>query len=221
MNLISVNVGRPRPLSGGKTTGRTGIHKLPAREATPIAVGGLDGDTICDVENHGGLDQAVYVYGVPDYAWWSAKLGETLEPGTFGENLTIGELESSALMIGDYLCIGALRLQVTAPRIPCSTLAERMRDPGFVRRFRDAERPGVYCRVLRGGTVRAGDRVVLERYVGDTISAVELFRAYFAATLSEGELRRHLIAPIALRARRDTEAKLWKRRDQTRQAEST
>ena len=221
MELVSVNVGRPRPVTGGKKTGRTGIHKLPTREAIQIGAGGLVGDTICDVENHGGPDQAVYVYGVPDYAWWSAELGDRLEPGTFGENLTIDELASSELMIGDYLCIGAVRLQVTAPRIPCSTLAARMGDPGFVRRFRDAERPGVYCRVLKEGTVRAGDRVVLERYVGDTIPVVELFRTYFAPASSEAELRRHLIAPVALRARRDIETKLRKVGEHSRQAEST
>src|SRR5262245_40425462 len=113
MQLISVNVGRARPMSRGKTARETGIHKRPRQEPIQIAVGGLAGDTICDVRHHGGPDQAVYVYGVTDYAWWSAELGEVLEPGTFGENLTIGELESSKLRVGDSLCIGAVELQVT------------------------------------------------------------------------------------------------------------
>ena len=210
MQVVSVNVGRARPVSLGKTTRETGIHKRPVQEAIRIGVDGLVGDAVCDVRHHGGLDQAVYVYGAADYAWWSAELGEVLEPGTFGENLTIGELECSRLKVGDSLCIGAVELQVTAPRIPCGTLAARMGDPGFVGRFRDAERPGVYCRVLKEGSVRAGERVVVEPFVGDTIPVLELFRAYYEPAPSEAELRRLLLAPLASRARRDTEAKLQK-----------
>ncbi len=221
MQLISVNVGRARLMSLGRTTRQTGIHKLPVQVPIQVAAGGLVGDMICDVENHGGLDQAVYVYGTPDYTWWSAELGETLEPGTFGENLTLSELEVSKLMIGDCLSIGAVKLQITAPRIPCSTLATRMRDPGFVRRFRAAERPGVYCRVLKEGTVRVGDPVIIEPYVGETVPAIELFRAYYMPVLSEEVLRRHLVAPLALRARRDTEAKLRKLGGNVLQVEAT
>ena len=72
-------------------------------------------------------------------------------PGTFGENLTISELESAKFNIGDMLHIGDVTLQVTAPRIPCSTFAARMGDPHWAKKFRQAERPGLYCRVFEGG----------------------------------------------------------------------
>ena len=68
---------------------------------------------------------------------------QELAPGTFGENLTISELESAPLAIGDRLHISGVILEVTAPRIPCWKLAQRMGDPGFVKRFRAAERPGL------------------------------------------------------------------------------
>ena len=87
-----------------------------------------------------------------------------LEPGTFGENLTLDGLESARLNVGDMLHSGAVTLQVTAARIPCATLAARMGDPGFVKRFRLAGRPGAYCRVLRTGMLQAGAPVTLERY---------------------------------------------------------
>ena len=83
------------------------------------------------------------------------------EPGTFGENLTIAGVETAQALIGDRLAIGDVLLEVTSPRIPCVTLAARMGDPGFVKRFRAAERPGFYCRVLQEGFVRAGDAVTL------------------------------------------------------------
>ena len=144
MQLISINIGRTQAIQGAKASGTTGIYKLPV-EAAQITAEGLADDAICDRENHGGVDQAVYVYGTPDYAWWSAELGRALAPGTFGENLTITDLASARLNVGDRLRIGAVVLEVTAPRIPCVTLATRMGDPAFVKRFRHAERPGLYA----------------------------------------------------------------------------
>lgn len=78
MRVVSVNVGSEQPIRHGKPSGRTGIYKLP--RATPVSVTrlGLEGDAIVDTENHGGPDQAVYVFTTPDYAWWSAHLGQPL-----------------------------------------------------------------------------------------------------------------------------------------------
>jgi MOSC domain-containing protein YiiM len=61
-----------------------------------VTADGLPGDAICNARPHGGGDQAVYVYGAPDTAWWSAEPGQTLAPGMFGENLTISDLERGA-----------------------------------------------------------------------------------------------------------------------------
>lgn len=208
MRLSSVNVGRERSIPDAKTSGKTGIYKSPVETPVWISAGGLSGDEIADVENHGGVDQAVYVFGTSDYDWWSEELGRELSPGTFGENLTITELESAGLCIGDRLVIGPVVLEVTDPRIPCVTLAARMGDPLFVKRFRRAERPGLYCRVIREGRVRAGDRVSLVEYSGEKVPAVELFRDFFEPDLSEGTIRRHLAAPIAIRSRMEKEKQL-------------
>jgi len=201
MNLISINMGREQRLEDTGLSGTTGIYKRPV--AAPVAVTplGLAGDAVVDTEHHGGADQAIYIYGTADYAWWSAQLGTELEPGTFGENLTIDGLESVQLHVGDMLHIGVVTLQVTAPRMPCATLAARMGDPGFVKRFRRAERPGAYCRVLRAGMLQAGAPVTLERYPGDTISIAEMFRAHYEPQPGDETIRRHLAAPIAARAR--------------------
>jgi MOSC domain-containing protein YiiM len=208
MHVISVNVGRAQAIENAKSIGVTGIYKTPA--TTPVRIGalGLAGDAICDVKHHGGVDQAVYVYGQADYDWWSAELGRVLEPGTFGENLTVSELESATLFIGDRLHLAEVALEVTAPRIPCVTLVARMGDPTFAKRFRQAARPGVYCRVLREGDVSAGETVQLERYAGPTLSVTESFRDAYAREWDEAMLRRHLAAPIAAREREDLEERL-------------
>ena len=208
MHLLSVNVGEERPIQNAKSSGRSGIFKQPGEGPLRVSYGGLDGDTISDTENHGGVDQAVYVYGAPDYEWWSEALGRDLAPGTFGENLTVAGLESAEACVGDRLLVGSAVLEVTAPRIPCVTLAARMEDPSFVKRFREAERPGLYCRVLREGYLQAGEVVTCEQYKGEPVGVIEVFRDFFGPESSEETIRRHLAAPIAVRARAEKERQL-------------
>jgi MOSC domain-containing protein YiiM len=220
MRVLSVNVGRPRTIDIGASGKTTGIRKEPVPGAVEVTPEGLAGDAVCDRRYHGGVDQAVYVYGQADYDWWSQTLGRDLEPGTFGENLTISDLESARAQVGDRLIIGgrvlggttvlgeATVLEVTAPRIPCGKLAWRMGDPAFVGRFRAAERPGVYCRVIVPGTVRAGALVEYERYSGPTITMIEMFRGYYDPHADEATLRRHLAAPVAVRHRTRKEKEL-------------
>ncbi len=203
MQLISLNLGHERPIKNGKPSGKTGIYKLPMTEAVQVTADGLGGDFICDTKNHGGADQAIYVFGQPDYDWWSQELGLELAPGTFGENLTISGLESAPVSIGDLLRVGAVTLQVTAPRIPCATLAARMDDPAFVKRFRRGERPGLYCRVLTEGSIRVWDEVRLEAYGQETVTAIEMFRNWYEPIQDKDWLRRYRAAPIAVRARRE------------------
>jgi MOSC domain-containing protein YiiM len=210
MQLISINIGKAQAIEGAKKSGMTGIYKKATDQPISIHPLGLEGDAIVDVENHGGVDQAVYIYGTPDYAWWAEQLGHELEPGTFGENLTITGLESTNLNVGDIIRIGEVTLQITSPRIPCSTIAARMGDPQFVKKFRHAERPGVYCRVLQTGTICTGDSVALEPYTGNTLSVIEMFRLFYEGANSEADLRRQLAAPIDIRSRRDIEEQLAK-----------
>ena len=208
MQLLSVNVGKERIIENAGKSGKTGIFKLPSWDAVLITRDGLAGDTISDTKNHGGVDQAVYIYTQEDYGWWAQELNTELEPGTFGENLTISGLESAPVNIGDRFHIDGVVLEVTAPRIPCATLAARMGDPQFVKRFRHAERPGMYCRVIEGGPVRAGMVITHEPYTGATLTIGESFRMFYEHEPSEVDLRRALAAPIAIRDRQEKEEKL-------------
>lgn len=202
MHLISINVGRRRHLTHRSFTGSTGIGKEPV--ATPVQVGplGLAGDAVVNRKHHGGPDQAVYVYRAEDYAWWSVELGRPMAPGTFGDNLTVAGLPGAGAVIGSRLDFGSVELEITAPRIPCNTLAARMDDPGFVKRFMDAARPGFYCRVIRPGTLSAGAGCSLRDYPGAPVSTLEIFAAR-SRRCSTAELRRFLAAPIDERTRTD------------------
>ena len=209
MNLLSVNRSSAKPITVGTRTDRTGIFKTPAE--VPVWVGelGLEDDVQVSVNHHGGPDQAVYLYSAEDYAWFSGEMGRELAPGTFGENLTLSDFGGNTLYIGDRLQIGEVVLELTSPRIPCATLAARMGEPGFVKRFKQAERPGVYARVLTQGTLRRGDEVVYTRGDSD-VATLELFHDFYKNTTAPAGLQRLLSAPVAERSRRDFEARLEK-----------
>lgn len=210
MKLISINIGEKRTQQNGEKLETTGIYKLPVSDSVKITTLGIVEDFIGSPKHHGGPDQAVYVYGAEDYAWWSKELGKELAPGTFGDNLTISELESAHFNIGDRLHIGSVILEVSAPRIPCSTLATRMGEPQFVKQYRDAERPGLYCRVIAEGEVKAGVEVTVQKSEGEAVGVIEVFRDWYEKDKDESRLLRFLRAPIAVRARKDVERHLEK-----------
>ena len=139
---------------------------------------GLDGDEIGDRDHHGGPEQAVLVMGLDDIAHWADWLGRDLEPGAFGENLTLDGLSTPALALGDTLEIGTLAIQVTSPRIPCVTLAARMEAPGLPKALLASDRTGAYCRVLAPGAVEAGIPVTHTAFDGDRVTVAEMATAY-------------------------------------------
>jgi len=118
MQLISVNIGQERTQQNGTRLETTGIYKFPVQLSAQVTSLGLKGDFVCDTKNHGGPDQAIYVYGAADNAWWSQELGREIVPGTFGENLTISELESAQFIIGDRLQIGSRYFASDLPALP-------------------------------------------------------------------------------------------------------
>ncbi|MBT3337355.1 MAG: MOSC domain-containing protein [Anaerolineae bacterium] len=210
MKLLSVNIGKEGTVQRKLYREKTGIFKIPAEGAVQIGKLGLDRDVIVSEKHHGGVDQAIYIYGDADYAWWRNELGRELTPGIFGENLTISELESATFAIGDILHVGKVVLQVTSPRIPCKTFSARMEDAQFVKKFRAAERPGLYCRVLKEGSVQAGDPVHLERYEGEIVTLLDVYRDHYAPDFRAESIQRFLDAPIAIRMRKEKEAQLEK-----------
>ena len=207
MRVASVNVGRQESIAHGKRRFETGIRKRPVDGPVHIGAQIVAGDTICSTEHHGGADQAVYAYSSDDYAWWSEQLGIELEPGTFGENLTVDGLPSD-LNVGDRLLIGDVLLEATAPRTPCDKLAAQMQDHAFGMAFRRAERPGIYFRVLNEGEIAAGDGVTFIENPAPVVTILDLYRFAFDLNPNRGDMERFLEAPLAERMRAKVEAKL-------------
>ncbi|MFI5977414.1 MOSC domain-containing protein [Streptomyces sp. NPDC051452] len=207
MKLLSVNIGRPRPVPyTDQAEGVTGIDKKPVdgpvRVTAPgprgVGASGLAGDAVCDVRHHGGYDQAVYAYAREDLDEWERELGRALANGCFGENLTTDGLDVSGALIGERWRVGPeVVLEVTSGRIPCRTFQGHLGERGWVKRFTRKGVTGAYLRVIEPGEIRTGDPVEIVHRPEHGVTAAMQFRA---VTTEREQLPRLLAAGDALHA---------------------
>lgn len=197
----SVQLGVSRLIDLGERAIRSGIDKQPV-SMIEVARSGAAGDTI-EADYHGGEGQAVYVYGRGDYAFFERELSVTMPGGTFGENVTVGTIASEP-RVGDRMVFeNGVMLELTGPRTPCATFAVRMREViganaarGWVKRFVEARRPGVYCRVIEPGKIRPGMRLTVERTSPDHILVMELWDLMQDGNRHPDRIRRALESPV-------------------------
>jgi len=159
--VVSVNVGRPRTIAVRRSGApvESAIGKQPVAGRVRVAGVNLAGDDQADRTVHGGPDKAVYAYASEDTAWWAEQLERPLEPGIFGENLSVEGVDVSGAVIGERWRIGSVELEVCQPRLPCFKLGLAFRNPQMVRAFALARKPGAYLRIVREGELGAGDAV--------------------------------------------------------------
>ncbi|SEI44342.1 MOSC domain-containing protein YiiM [Arthrobacter sp. yr096] len=147
----------PDPLGG---VGVTAIDKRPVEGPVKVHKLGIHGDVQASRVHHGGEDQAVYAYSQPDADYWSAELQRDLPAGIFGENLRVAGIETTGAVIGERWKIGLdVELEVTSPRTPCATFQRVLGEPTWVKRFSEAGRVGTYLRVIKTGSISAGDHI--------------------------------------------------------------
>jgi MOSC domain-containing protein YiiM len=169
---------------------RSAIGKLPVAGEVVVRTLNVDGDRQADLVNHGGRDQAVYVYAAEDYAYWEGELDRELpNHGWFGENFTVQGASSESVRIGDIWEIGSARFCVTSPRSPCFKLDHKMGLPRFAAKFRRSGRVGFYLRVLQEGAVTAGDevRLVERAQQSITVRGISDLRHYKGAPADEAD----------------------------------
>ena len=196
MKLLSVNVGLPRDVVAGDRVVRTSIFKVPVTGRIPIHDNNLAGDRQSDLSVHGGRAKAIYAYPVEHYAFWREQLPHIdLQPGHFGENLTVEGLIEEQVHVGDRLKIGSAELVVTQPRLPCFKLGIRFDRSDMVKRFLHSRRSGFYMAVAAEGDVAAGDTItVLERHPA-AVSITELLGMYLKEAIDPERLRAAIDIP--------------------------
>ncbi len=208
MRVLSINQSLGKPIQMARRVAKTGIFKEPVQGPVQVGDLGLSGDAQINQKYHGGPDQALYVYSAADLDWWSGQLGRLVAAGSMGENLTLSHF--GAVSVGDRLSFGStdtgLLLEVSAPRVPCATLAAAFGLPDFAKRFAAAGRVGFYARVLRGGQLETGASVSWESREG--VALMEVFELMMDKKCSLDRVRAALKWPLAQRYRKALEERL-------------
>ncbi len=193
MKVVSVNVGRPQEHEWRGQRVRTAIFKTAVEGPVAVRKLSFEGDAQADLTAHGGLDKAVYAYPREHYAYWRSQLpAYSFTLGNFGENLTVEGLSEEAIHIGDQLQIGTALFTVTQPRSPCYKLGVRFDRDDMTRRFYESRRFGFYLRVLREGTVQAGDAVTAVSQDPNAVSVADLIRLFTGDSHDQALLGRAL-----------------------------
>ena len=175
--LASVNLAVVRTGDWVGDKGRTGIDKRPTDGPVRVADHRVIGDSVCDEQNHGGPDQAVYAFAREDAAYWEAELQREVRPGAFGENFSTEGVDVTGAVIGERWAIGTAVFEVSCPRIPCRVFAGFWGVPDLIKRFTQHGVSGAYLRIVTEGEVRAGDTIEVVHRPEHGVTIGETFRA--------------------------------------------
>ncbi|APG06628.1 sulfurase [Luteibacter rhizovicinus DSM 16549] len=193
--LISVNVGLPKDVAWQGQVVYTSVWKAPVTGRVMARRLNIDGDGQGDLKGHGGEHRAVMVYQTESYRYWEAFLARPpLEPGSFGENLTVDGLPDSEVCIGDRFRIGDALLEVTQPRVTCYRVGLRMEEPRMPSLLVSHKRPGFYCRVIEEGLIGAGD-VITRELSGSDVSVTEIDALLYLTDHPRDALQRAIDVP--------------------------
>ena len=176
MRILSISTGKISPLFGidhpDHKVVNSGIKKdvvssLEQPNIVLVRKIGIDGDEQADFSVHGGLEKAIYAYPAEHYDFWNELLArevkrtEPIGHGFVGENLSVEGFIESEVWVGDIWQIGEVELEVVKLREPCFKFNARMGYKGSAKAMIQSRRSGWYLKVHQGGSIKAGDRVIV------------------------------------------------------------
>ncbi len=139
-----------------------GVPKRPV-ESARVTWRGVEGDAHRDTEHHGGPERALCIFALERIRALQAE-GHSIESGSMGENLTVEGLDWNAVTPGSRLLLGGgVLVEVTRYTSPCGNITPFFKggDYSHVSQKRHPGDSRVYARVLREGSIRAGDPIRL------------------------------------------------------------
>ncbi|KAJ8117935.1 hypothetical protein OPT61_g983 [Boeremia exigua] len=163
--LIQVRSGRiKKSLGNGRI--ETAIFKSPNVGPVEISEGGIVSDEHA-YGPHNSPDKALLHYCTSHYEAWAKEIPASeahFRPGAFGENIFNAEVSEKNICIGDRIAIGDVIVEASEPRAPCYKLNHRFEVVDMAKRTQTLLRTGWLYRIIRPGTITAGDMIrLLER----------------------------------------------------------
>ena len=186
--IDAICTGKPVPFNG---TEKSAFAKQPVSRPLRIARKGIEGDEQADRKHHGGPDMAVHLYPWDHHDFWhGALMGHELldQPGTFGSNLSVAEIEETQVHIGDRFRLGTALLEISQPRQPCWKIEHRFQRKGMVAIIIETGKSGWYFRVLEDGVATAGDKLERVEMGHENWSVQRAFLTLFSPHSSAADL---------------------------------
>ncbi len=144
-------------------TALTAYNKKPTiNNLVFLTFNGFLGDTVVNTKYHGGNDKAICCYNADRFAYWQNSLGFNMQPGAFGENLTLtgnAALEEN-VFIGDRYQLGQSVVEVSEPRGPCYMIGIRYNYKKFPLLCQQTGYTGFYLRTIKEGNVGVNDSLI-------------------------------------------------------------
>ncbi|WP_077619582.1 MOSC domain-containing protein [Bacillus sinesaloumensis] len=179
IEIKNFSIGLPKRMKYGENEEIvTAIRKQAVEEAF-LAKDGFRGDGVGDLKHHGGPDRAVCFYPFEHYSLWEGEFLTPLTLSTFGENLTVTQMEEKDVCIGDIYRMGDAIIQITQGRIPCSTITKRTNNPHLLKLLVQTGYTGYLARVLEEGIVRKDSTISLEERNAKQVSILEANEIYY------------------------------------------
>jgi MOSC domain-containing protein YiiM len=158
MQIVSLSIGMPKEVYYNGLMVTTGIQKQTVQEAA-LTTNGFLGDGVANTDFHGGPDRAVCFYPYEHYQQWENEFKVAFTPPAFGENLTVTNMQEKDLLIGDIFQIGETIVQITQPRVPCSTISWQNQNTLLLKRVVQTCFTGFFGRVLQGGMILSSSKI--------------------------------------------------------------
>ena len=109
---------------------------------------------------------------------WQLRLGRSLPNGFFGENLTTRDLEVNEARLGERWQMGSeVVLEVTSPRIPCSTFRGWVDERAWLQALHGGGAAWGLSQRGDPGTIAAGDEIEIIHRPDHEITIALAFRA--------------------------------------------
>ena len=130
-----------------------------------LAYTGFSEDGQTPARIHGCIDKAVSTYSLEHYASWKTVIGkDPLEPGAFGENLTLEGMTEERVRIGDIFQIGEAVVQVSQPCVLDDEISLRWKVKNLTEKINVTGFTGFHFRVLWHGYISEASNITrLER----------------------------------------------------------
>lgn len=129
---------------------------------------------------HGGPEKVLHQFSFAGYNVLQRAYPDIqFDKGSIGENLLVDGMDDTNVFIGDVYQVGAVVLQVSAPRAPCNKISHRYGVKNLDRFVGLQGITGWYYRVLETGVIAVNDSVSLVSRADNTVAVKALMQAVY------------------------------------------